>query len=94
MKDIGRASQFLMDEACDVKVYRVVELIEDANEPKKSNRMDSFILATDVKEAAEIVGENEYRHIIAIEEYCHITRVPKDKYGITLLSYEEPGDGN
>ena len=64
------------------KVWIVREEVRRADSSGRSDLMDIYILATSASEAAEIVGETEYRQIKHIQEVCSITILPDAKYKI------------
>jgi hypothetical protein len=64
----------------DVRVWQVRELVDDANDPRKRNAQDCFVLAASAKEACEIVGEDERRSIVTVHEVCPISKLPGDRY--------------
>lgn len=67
------------------RVWLVRELVARQEDPKFEDRQDCFVLAVTAIEAAGIVGEDERRRIIHIEEICPLSKLPGDKYKIVPL---------
>lgn len=64
------------------KVFLVRELVDRCELPKREDAQDCFVLALTAIEAAVIVGEDEHRRIIRVEEVCPISKLPDDKYKV------------
>ena len=78
-----------MSETKSVSVWQVQELIEHFNDPTRSRRQDLFVLATSALEACEIVGQDERRSIVTVQELCELSQLPGDKYQVS----PKPTDG-
>ncbi len=68
------------------RVWLVRELVDRCELPKREDAQDCFVLAVTAIEAAGIVGEDERRRIIRVEEVCPISKLPDDKYKVVACT--------
>lgn len=68
------------------RVWLVRELVDRCELPKCEQAQDCFVLAVTAIEAAGIVGEDERRRIIRVEEICPISKLPDDKYKVVACT--------
>ena len=68
------------------RVWLVRELVDRCELPKREDAQDCFVLAVTAIEAAAIVGEDERRRIIRVEEVCPISKLPDDKYKVVACT--------
>jgi hypothetical protein len=66
----------------DLRIWQVRELIDQDETPKREETQDCFVIALTAIEAANIVGEDERRRIIRVEDACPISKLPGDKYKV------------
>lgn len=71
------------------RVWLVRELIDRAEVPKREQAQDAFVLANNAAEACLIVGEDERRRIISIQEVCPISQLPDNRYEVVLRGPKE-----
>jgi hypothetical protein len=67
-------------------VWLVRELVDRCELSKREDAQDCFVLAVTAIEAAGIVGEDERRRIIRVEEVCPISKLPDDKYKVVACT--------
>ena len=62
-----------------IYVWQVRELVSDTSGSRQTQQ-DVFILATSAAQAVEIVGETDWRRIVAVHEVCPLSQTPADKW--------------
>lgn len=77
------------DKPVNPSVWHVMEMVE--YEPPTQTKTECFVLAVSAKEAVEIVGEDERRQIIAVNQVCALSQLPGDKYRAMPIAHKLRG---